>query len=887
MLYSKFLEAIGVILLVSGLFIPNLATAETLLITDVRISVGGTSSQPIATVIWKTNYPSSSRVLYGVSSDLSTSSSGTGGSTILESNTPCPNTPSGPVLDHCVVFSGLYAGATYYLKTVSEANGMVSYSPVLQFVAKPLIVGTNSTDPNLSTTSNSGSTTTSSNTTSSGLTTTTTTLPTSTLTSPLTSTTTSNLTTTQSPAGTTASSTYSLGKLVVYAKDSTGKVLSGVGVAVDDYSSGPGGGFSFEAQYLKTSTNGTANFDLPAGQFVIRGSIAQESGLLNPPENIVSIVLGQTQYVVLVFASIVQSQPVNIFGNVRLEDGSLVPFAKVWAVSSEGGFIQATTSSKGDYSLQLPRNKQWRVGAAGNVNGYLYRAAERYVNFDFASQALILILVQESTAPLSQPVTIQKPITQTVEVSTQDGAGLSIPPGAVTGTTQVTVSINPTASIASQASSQVVGSGYDIKINSLEGQSITNTNNFVTITLPFDDTVLQKRGIGAGQLKPSYFDETTGAWVNIDNFTVDYSRHVILAQVKHFTIFALVAPADTIRPEPPSSLVVWESSPLVVSLEWLDPIVDFHHAKVYRSEVSGDLGKLINDAVTSGILDDTSVISGTTYFYSVKSVDAAGNESGTAQTASVAVSGQAQVKPVNLADAHPNGTLILDGKTVFLIKNSKRVGFRDPAEYASYGYNFGQVVAANDEDKKLPLDTIVLKALEGTLAIDASDGRTVYMVGVGGTKRGFVSSTVFVQLGYSFKDLPRINLSDYAAGAPISDGAGAHPEGALVVSGQTVFWVRNGVRQGFETLEVFNTYGFQVTKIVKANSSDLAMPEGLLVKFRDGTVILDDGAYYIISDGRKLSFADENSLTSFGYKKGNAVKADVDKYQNGKAVGKK
>ena len=86
-------------------------------------------------------------------------------------------------------------------------------------------------------------------------------------------------------------------------------------------------------------------------------------------------------------------------------------------------------------------------------------------------------------------------------------------------------------------------------------------------------------------------------------------------------------------------------------------------------------------------------------------------------------------------------------------------------------------------------------AMEGTLALDSSDGRTVYMVGLFGTKRGFTTESVFEALGYNFSNLPLVNLADYAAGPPIADASLMHPDGALVLEGQTVWWIRgNTVR---------------------------------------------------------------------------------------------
>jgi hypothetical protein len=237
---------------------------------------------------------------------------------------------------------------------------------------------------------------------------------------------------------------------------------------------------------------------------------------------------------------------------------------------------------------------------------------------------------------------------------------------------------------------------------------------------------------------------------------------------------------------------------------------------------------------------------------------------------------------ITISGHHPNGTLILDvdGKTVFLIKNNQRVGFRNEQEYLSYGYNFAQTVAALPADHQL-LFASVQKAMEGTLVLDASDNKTVYMIGLGATKRGFTSPSVFKALGYSFNNLPKIDLTDYPAGPAIGDSTQAHPEGALVVDGQTIWWILGGQKLGFESMAVFGTYGFSLGKLVKANAADLALPTGPLVKFRDGTLVTSNGIDYIISDGKKLQFASGTDLVAKGYKTSNVISANLDAYQSG------
>jgi len=133
-----------------------------------------------------------------------------------------------------------------------------------------------------------------------------------------------------------------------------------------------------------------------------------------------------------------------------------------------------------------------------------------------------------------------------------------------------------------------------------------------------------------------------------------------------------------------------------------------------------------------------------------------------------------------------------------------------------------------------------VKALEGTLVLDSSDNKTVYMIGTGATKRGFTTAAVFKALGYSFTGLLKINLSDYPAGAAIGDSTQAHPDGALVKDGATIWWIRGSQKTGFESMAVYNTYGFALSKVVTANAADKAMSQtGVMVARVAGQLSLD------------------------------------------------
>lgn len=280
----------------------------------------------------------------------------------------------------------------------------------------------------------------------------------------------------------------------------------------------------------------------------------------------------------------------------------------------------------------------------------------------------------------------------------------------------------------------------------------------------------------------------------------------------------------------------------------------------------------------------------TTYHYRAYASNSSGTGYGADQTFTTAACDSPGGGPTSGggsvgSNVRPNGTLILDGHTVYLIMNGKRYGFRSEEEYHTYGYNFTQVVEANYFDLLMPGSDEALKALPGALVLDTSDGRTVYMIGPDNTKRGFVSERVFFNLGYGYKYLYKLDLSDYPTGPVIDTANAPHPEGSLVIdSYRTIWWILNNKRHGFESMTVLASYGFEEDRIIPANQYDLALPQGELVKIRDGTLIKYEDMYYIISEGKRLPFVSLDALRRRGYKLENVMNTDISGYEFGYAL---
>ena len=148
----------------------------------------------------------------------------------------------------------------------------------------------------------------------------------------------------------------------------------------------------------------------------------------------------------------------------------------------------------------------------------------------------------------------------------------------------------------------------------------------------------------------------------------------------------------------------------------------------------------------------------------------------------------------------------------------------------------------------------IIPFADGTLVLDASDGKTIYIID-SGEKRGFTSREVFQGLGYDFSQMVKSNLSGYPEGLPVSSIAAPHPAGTLVKYETELYKIAVSGKKLIPNENVFKSWGWVATTVVEANSADLDLPNLGNVKYREGAIIeADDGTTQVVSNGRLKRF---------------------------------
>ncbi len=221
------------------------------------------------------------------------------------------------------------------------------------------------------------------------------------------------------------------------------------------------------------------------------------------------------------------------------------------------------------------------------------------------------------------------------------------------------------------------------------------------------------------------------------------------------------------------------------------------------------------------------------------------------------------VLPVAAVEAHPAGSLVLSGGTVWHISDdgTGRHGIDSLAKFYSHRYDFADVVAANSADLALA-DLGLIAWGSGALFVD---GGTVYQVS-GGQKHGFTSAANFTGNGFSFANVMSAgSLASIPSGANIDSTTAAHLEGTFVLSAGTVWMVTATGRKGVPSPGVLYSYGADFDDVVAANAADLALASEGNATFRTGTLVNDAGTIWAVTATAKRGFPTASCYTGFGF----------------------
>ncbi len=179
--------------------------------------------------------------------------------------------------------------------------------------------------------------------------------------------------------------------------------------------------------------------------------------------------------------------------------------------------------------------------------------------------------------------------------------------------------------------------GSPISIANVNAGSLTETSAVITwdTDVPASSQVEYGLTVGYGSSTPLDSNLVTSHSVSLSGLTQNTTYHFRVKSTDSAGHagssgdFTFTTVRDTTPPGPPTNVIVL--APGVggqLNISWARPgDSDFSYVRIYRSTASGALGSLVYDNETGTSRQDTGLTDGTTYYYTLRSVDHAGNES--------------------------------------------------------------------------------------------------------------------------------------------------------------------------------------------------------------------------------------------------------------------
>lgn len=434
--------------------------------------------------------------------------------------------------------------------------------------------------------------------------------------------------------------------VTIMVKDETGNLLPNIGVIIDSKSisnSSLQNNSGRKVKTRKTSLEGTVTSKISTGIYYIRVAAPESLHYTQAPEQQVSLLPGESKSVEFILIKEKAVENIAVSGTVSFND-NIKTSAFITAWSDKGEHINTETTAAGNFTLTLVKGQTWHIKATKDDTRSKSYISDKQTIFIENEQTIIkpleFIFQKNDAISLPPSVTLKSTVAESSVVSSLDGARFNLPAYGVTGYGSLNVEMRATVEAPSLSANTVVSAAYDITVKNSAGQEISQLEKEAEILIPYSDSDLAAAGVKLEDVIPSYFDETLNTWISVQNFTINKDKKVFVLRVDHLTRFALIAAADTVPPSSPTNIVTDAITPTDVRITWNNPSADFSHAKIYRSESQGTFGQVIaTEVLSNSFIDKTSASAKKIYYYTIRAVDAAGNESTNSNQLAVTTTG--------------------------------------------------------------------------------------------------------------------------------------------------------------------------------------------------------------------------------------------------------
>lgn len=551
---------------------------------------------------------------------------------------------------------------------------------------------------------------------------------------------------------------------------------------------------------VQTNASGTYSLKLPLGSY---NALAQKPGYLANP---VSVSIA-TSTATTTLNLIVNQTSLAISGTVSVS-GTAASRAFVRAEKLGGGFSGAQVDAAGAYSLPVIAGT-WRVFAM--AEGYAEQEYSAPLEISGSSAGSINFNLTTKVT-LAAPKICQITPAQggTCEDST-NGIRVIVPPSALgSGTTAATLTMKQNNARQQTSGNNPVGTGFDFSVTDSSGNTVSNFNSAVTLEFTQATSTLVSDGINtktkADGVKIMLWSETlkdydvlttTVEYLNASNTLVsspaenlnNVAKIRFKALTTHFTGGGPGEGGDSLSPAAPSAPSVSGGSSSI-SVSWSavttnsdgSAISDLSNYRVWRSTSSGSgFSVLATISAPTVSYTDSSVTSGTTYYYKITARDTNSNESAQSSVSS----------------------------GVSLVASSVGIGIIGSAPSSVLTQTQTTVTATTT-----PVVTVTTPSVQAAATLIRVEGDPRVYVIVNNFKRHVPNPAVFNSYGYKWSDIKVV---------PASESAKYQVTTLMRVQGDPkVYAIENGARKWITSPAEFNSKGYKWDAIVEVNAAEIA-----------------------------------------------------------------
>ena len=271
------------------------------------------------------------------------------------------------------------------------------------------------------------------------------------------------------------------------------------------------------SQVVITDTSGTATVTVSSSTMCIPDASGGNSGNSGSSSGVT--VVKPTNTSVLINNDDAETDSANVTLNLAATEAATMLIANNADFSDAGAWESYSTTK----SWTLPEG-------AGTKTVYVKFRSSGGGEATAVSDTIDLV---EAVAPTTGDITSSDGGAVTVD---GNKLSISVPAGALTG--DGTLSATPSSNYsAPSGDKKVVGSKvYDL-LMTVDGNTVTTFDDFVTLTFNYTDEEIA--GVNESSLKIYYWDQSTQAWVEVGG-QIDTANNTITVNVAHFTKFAMI-----------------------------------------------------------------------------------------------------------------------------------------------------------------------------------------------------------------------------------------------------------------------------------------------------------------------------------------------------------